>query len=76
MVESKPISLKGNQSGYIIIYNSMVQGEHFVKMHVYSLFHNNVYLITFTAQDALFSNYSQTVWKMINSFQVTNSTAA
>lgn len=76
MIESKPISLKGNQSGHIIIYNSMAQGEHFVKMHVYSLFRNNVYLITFTAQDALFSNYLQTVWKMINSFEVANSTAA
>lgn len=73
--ESKPISLKGNQSGYIIIYNSMAQGEHFKKIQVYTPFRNNVYLITFTAQDALFSNYLQTVWKMINSFEVTNSTA-
>jgi len=73
--ESKPISLKGNQSGYIITYNSMAQGEHFKKMQVYTPFRNNVYLITFTAQDALFSNYLQTVWKMINSFEVTNSTA-
>jgi len=74
--ESKPISLKGNQSGYIIVYDSMAQGEHFKKMQVYTPFRNSVYLITFTAQDALFSNYLQTVWKMINSFQVTNSTAA
>lgn len=74
--ESKPISLKGNQSGYIIIYDSMAQGEHFKKMQVYTPFRDSVYLITFTAQDALFSNYLQTVWKMINSFQVTNSTAA
>lgn len=74
--ESKPISLKGNQSGYIIIYDSMAQGEHFKKMQVYTPFRNSVYLITFTAQDALFSNYLQTVWKMINSFQVTNSIAA
>jgi hypothetical protein len=73
--ESKPISLKGNQSAHIIIYNSLTQGEHFKKMQVYTLFRNNVYLITFTAQDALFSNYLQTVWKMINSFEVTNSTA-
>lgn len=73
--ESKPIFLKGNQSAYIIIYNSLAQGEHFKKMQVYTLFHNNIYLITFTSQDALFSNYSQTVWKMINSFDVTNSTA-
>lgn len=74
--ESKPISLKGNQSGYIIIYDSMAQGEYFKKMQVYTPFRNSVYLITFTAQDALFSNYLQTVWKMINSFQVTNSTAS
>jgi hypothetical protein len=73
--ESKPISLKGNQSAYIITYSSMSQGEHFKKMQVYSPFRNNVYLITFTAQDALFSNYLQTIWKMINSFEVTNSTA-
>lgn len=73
--ESKPISLKGNQSAYIIIYNSMAQGEHLKKMQVYTPLHNNVYLITFTAQDALYSNYLQTVWKMINSFEITNSTA-
>jgi len=73
--ESKPISLKGNQSAYIITYNSMSQGEHFKKMQVYTPFRSNVYLITFTAQDALFSNYLQTIWKMINSFEVTNSTA-
>lgn len=73
--ESKPISIKGNQSAHIIIYNSMAQGEHFKKMQVYTPFRNNVYLITFTAQDTLFSNYLQTVWKMINTFEVTNSTA-
>ena len=73
--ESKPISLKGNQPAYIIIYNSMAQGEHFKKMQVYTPLHNNIYLLTFTAQDALFSNYLQTVWKMINSFEITNSTS-
>lgn len=73
--ESKPISLKGNQPAYIIIYDSMTQGEHFKKIQVYTPFGNNIYLITFTAQDALFSNYLQTVWKMINSFEITNSTA-
>ena len=72
--ESKPISLKGNQPAYIIIYNSMAQGEHFKKMQVYTPLRNNIYLLTFTAQDALFSNYLQTVWKMINSFEITNST--
>ena len=73
--ESKPISLKGNQPAYVIIYNSMAQGEHFKKMQVYTPLRNNIYLLTFTAQDALFSNYLQTVWKMINSFEITNSTA-
>jgi PsbP-like protein len=73
--ETKPISLKGNQSAYSIVYNSMAQGEHFKKMQVYTLSHNIVYLITFTAQDALFSNYLDPIRKMINSFEVTNSTA-
>jgi hypothetical protein len=73
--ESKPISLKGNQPAYIIMYTSMAQGEHLKKMQVYTPSYNNIYLITFTAQDALFSNYLQTVWKMINSFEITNSTA-
>jgi hypothetical protein len=72
--ESKPISLKGNQPAHIIIYDSMTQGEHFKKIQVYTPSRNNIYLITFTAQDALFSNYLQTVWKMINSFEITNST--
>lgn len=73
--ESKPISLKGNQPAYVITYNSVAQGEHFKKMQVYTPLRNNIYLLTFTAQDALFSNYLQTVWKMINSFEITNSTA-
>ena len=73
--ESKPISLKGNQPAYIIVYNSMAQGEHFKKMQVYTSLRDNIYLLTFTSQDALFSNYLQSIWKMINSFEITNSTA-
>lgn len=73
--ESKSIFLGGNQSAYSIVYTSTAQGEYFKKMQVYTSLQNKVYLITFTSQDALFSNYSDTVRKMIDSFNGTNSTA-
>lgn len=73
--ESKSISLKGNYSAYRIVYSSMIQGEFFKKLHIYTSLNNKVYLITFTAQDALFSNYLETVGKMIDSFRENNSTS-
>jgi len=44
--------------------------ELFKKMEVYTIFKSKVYLITFTAQDAIFSNYMPVVKKMIDSFEV------
>jgi hypothetical protein len=73
--ESKSISLMGNQSAYSIVYTSTTQGEYFKKMQVYTSFHNKIYLISFTSQDALFSNYSDTVRKMVDSFKGNNSKA-
>jgi hypothetical protein len=73
--ESKSIFLRGNQSAYSIVYTSTTQGEYFKKMQVYTSFDNKIYLISFTSQDVLFSNYSDTVRKMVDSFKSNNSTA-
>ena len=44
--------------------------ELFKRCKVYTIFKSEVYLITFTAQDAIFSNYMSVVKKMIDSFGV------
>ena len=73
--ESKSIFLKANQSAYNIVYTSTTQGEYLKKMQVYTSFDNKVYLISFTAQEALFPNYLDSVQKIVDSIKGTNSTA-
>jgi eukaryotic-like serine/threonine-protein kinase len=71
VVESNPFTLNGNHSAHILVYSTITGGdEFFKKMQVYTVFGNKVYLITFTAQEALFSNYLPTVLKMIDSFEI------
>jgi hypothetical protein len=71
VLDSKPFTLKGNHSAYMLVYSAITGGdEFFKKMQVYTIFGNKVYLITFTAQEALFSNYLPTVRKMVDSFEV------
>ena len=71
VLDSKPFTLKGNHSAYMLVYSTITRGdEFFKKMQVYTIFGNKVYLITFTAQEALFSNYLPTVRKMIDSFEI------
>jgi hypothetical protein len=68
--ESKPITLKGNQQGYMLVYDSTVAGDEFFrKLQVYTMFDNKVYVITFTSQAASFPNYLSLVQKMVNSFE-------
>jgi hypothetical protein len=63
--------LKGNQSAYTLVYSTTAgKDELFKKMQVYTIFKGKVYLITFTSQDALFSNYIPVVKKMIDSFEL------
>jgi serine/threonine-protein kinase len=69
--DSKPFTLKGNRSAQMLVYSTITGGdEFFKKMQVYTIFGNKVYLITFTAQEALFSDYLPTIRKMIDSFEI------
>jgi hypothetical protein len=71
VLDSKPFTLKGNHSAYMLVYSAITGGdEFFKKMQIYTIFGNKVYIITFTAQEALFSNYLPTVRKMVDSFEV------
>jgi len=71
VLDSKPFTLKGNRSAHMLVYSTITGAdEFFKKMQVYTIFGNKVYLITFTAQEALFSNYLPTVRKMIDSFEI------
>jgi hypothetical protein len=74
--ESKPFALNnGNnkQPAYMLDYSATVGGDElFRKMQVYTIFNSKVYVITFTSQQALFSNYTPIVQKMINSFVLQN----
>ncbi len=68
--KSEPFMLKGNQSAYMLVYSITTgKDELFKKIQVYTIFKSKVYLITFTAQDSLFSNYMPVVKKMIDSFE-------
>ncbi|HEY7228709.1 MAG TPA: PsbP-related protein [Nitrososphaeraceae archaeon] len=71
VLDSKPFTLRGNHSAHMLVYSTTTGGdESFRKMQVYTISDNKVYLITFTSQEALFSNYLPTVLKMIDSFNI------
>ena len=73
VIDSKPITIKDNNPAHLLIYTTITGGdEFFKKMQVYSVFENKVYLITFTAQEALFSDYLPVVQKMIDSFEISS----
>jgi hypothetical protein len=54
----------------LVYSNTTWSDESFKKMQVYTISDNKVYLITFTAQEALFSNYLPKILKMIDSFEI------
>ena len=69
--ESKPITLKGNQQGHMLMYDATVAGDEFFrKMQVFTMFDSKVYVLTFTSQAASFPNYLSLVQKMVNSFEL------
>ena len=71
LIDSKPITLRGNNSAHMLVYSTTTgSDESFKKMQVYTISDNKVYLITFTAQEALFSNYLPKILKMIDSFEI------
>jgi hypothetical protein len=68
---SEPVTLKGNQHGHMLIYDTTVGGEElFRKIQIYTIFDSNVYVVTFTSQKDLFLEYQPIVNKMINSFEI------
>ena len=71
IIDSKPFTLRGNHSAHMLLYTTTTgSDESFKKMQVYTISDNKVYLVTFTAQEALFSNYLPKVLKMIDSFEI------
>jgi hypothetical protein len=71
IIDSKPITLRGNNSAHMLVYSTTTGGdESFKKLQVYTISDNKVYLITFTAQEALFSNYLPKVLRIIDSFEI------
>ena len=73
--ESKPITLKGNQQGHMLVYDATVAGDEFFrKLQVFTIFDSKVYALTFTSQAASFPNYLSLVQKMVNSFEKSQNT--
>jgi hypothetical protein len=73
--QSKPFTLKGNHPAYMLVYTVIVGGDEFFrKRQVWTIFDDKVYVITFTSQQALSSNYIPIVDKMVNSFEVRSKT--
>jgi hypothetical protein len=68
--DSKPETIGGNLSGHVLLYDAIIgDGEHFRKLQAFTIFDGNVFVITYTAQQALFPNYLQAVHKMVESFE-------
>ena len=69
--ESKPSTVKGNHPAHMLVYDAIVGGDEFFrKMQVYVMSGDKIYLISFTSQQALFSNYLPIVQKMVSSFEI------
>ena len=69
--ESKPSTVKDNHPAHMLVYDAIVGGDEFFrKMQVYSMFGSKIYVLSFTSQHALFSNYLPLVQKMVISFEI------
>jgi hypothetical protein len=70
--DSKPEIIGGNLSGHVLLYDTIIgDGEHFRKLQAFTILDGNVFVLTYTAQQALFPNYLQAVHKMVESFKQT-----
>lgn len=73
VIESKPFTLGENHEAHRLVYSTITGGdEFFKKMQIYTIYNKKVYLITFTAQETLFSNYIPLIENMIDTFEITN----
>lgn len=71
--ESKTSTVKGNHPAHMLVYDAIVGGDEFFrKMQVYSTFGSKIYVLSFTSQQASFSNYLPLVQKMVSSFEIQN----
>jgi hypothetical protein len=68
--ESKPFTLKTKQPAYMLDYNATISGASFRKMQLWTIFDSKVCVVTFTSQQALFSNYMPIVKKMFSSLEI------
>jgi hypothetical protein len=70
--DSKPEVLGGNLNSHVLLYDTIIgDGEHFRKLQAFTILDGNVFVITYTAQQALFPNYLLAVHKMVESFEQT-----
>jgi hypothetical protein len=70
--ESRPEVFGGNLSGHVLLYDTIIgDGEHFRKLQSFTILDGKVFVITYTAQQALFPNYLSAVHKMVESFEQT-----
>ena len=69
--ESKEFPFRGNSLAHILVYSTTIgEDELFKKLQVYTVYNNKVYLITFTSQENIFTNFLPTVQKMIDSLEL------
>ena len=70
--DSNPEIIGGNLSGHVLLYDTLIgDGEHFRKLQAFTILDGNVFVITYTAQQALFPDYLHAVHKMVESFKQT-----
>jgi serine/threonine-protein kinase len=67
--ESKPITLRGGTPAYVMTYTvTIASDELFKKMQIWTIKADKVFVITYTAQAALFPNYLPMAQKLVDSF--------
>jgi hypothetical protein len=70
--ESGPDVIGRNLSGQVLLYDAVVgDGEHFRKLQAFTIVDGNVFVITYTSQQALFPIYLSDVHRMVESFEQT-----
>jgi hypothetical protein len=70
--ESRPDVISGTLSGHVLLYDTIVgDGEHFRKLQVYTIVDGNVFVITYTSQQALFPVYLSAVHRIVESLEQT-----
>jgi hypothetical protein len=70
--ESGPDVIGRNLSGQVLLYDAVVgDGEHFRKLQAFTIVDGNVFVITYTSQQALFPVYLSAVHRMVESFEQT-----